>query len=331
MIAKEANAISVYLSVDGEKLEEHRVKKTGDEESRRMECYVVPKPHSEYTINVRLGRQTPWPKDFIAEPSIGGQATHSLHVKRKWHRNHAMETYFKEDEDGDLMECQLNFGRIVNPQNEVEEGNDMLDDDASTIVVAVSRAEIDKVKPMKKTISQRVRGGQNQSGHSARSTKRADQKMAYNEEPTYEKGDSSEVPFVKFIFKVRTHQYLYDRGLIEKKPAQQHPSQVARSVRIKAEPGLELDDTPSRAQAYGSYARAPKREHDEDNIRSESEAIKRCRMQEQRIQQLEDMIRALTEDRLGPGRSSMRRGNNRRDALSIAPSEAESSYYGWHG
>ncbi|OCF30581.1 hypothetical protein I316_07783 [Kwoniella heveanensis BCC8398] len=335
MIAKEANSISVYLSVDGEKLEEHRVRKTGDEESRRLECFVIPKPHTEYAINVRLGRQKPWSMDFIAEPSVGGQAVHSLHVKRKWHRNHSMETFFKQDEDGKLMECRFEFGRTVNPQREVDEGSDELDNDTSTIVVAISRAEINKVKPMKKTISQRVRDRQDQTSNSTQgsnSTEGADQKMAFDEEATYEAGDSSENPFLKFVFKLRTHQHLYDRGLIEKKPSQQHPSQVARSVRIKADPDMKFGNTPTTsAQAYQPYSRgSAKREHDVEDIRSESEAIKRCKMQEQRIQQLEDLVRALTEERRGFGATAGLRGNSRRDAISVGPSEPGPSHYGWH-
>ncbi|WVQ93399.1 hypothetical protein IAU59_000469 [Kwoniella sp. CBS 9459] len=335
MIAKEANAISVYLSVDGEKLEEHHVKKTGNDQSRRMECFVIPKPNSKYVINVRLGRQTPWVKDFVAEPSISGQATHSLHVRRKWHRSHTMVTLFEEDEDGGLLESELNFGRVVDPQNEVEEGADSSAADAKAIVVAISRAEIERIKPAKKRIKQLVKNRENRHGDAttgrlltlvscvavAGGLNEGVKRWHITKKTTYQEGDSSENPFVKFVFKVRSHQYLYARGLIEKKPAQQHPAQVSRSVRIKAEPGDDYDEPPPRNQTHNPYSGSTKREHDDEDIRSESEAAKRCRMYERKIQQLEDMVRSLRQDRFGSGQSSAIRGSNRRDAISVAPSE----------
>ncbi|WWC87871.1 uncharacterized protein L201_002769 [Kwoniella dendrophila CBS 6074] len=298
MRIREANGLSVWLTVDGEKLDEQTDRKTGDEETGiRMECFVCPKRNQEFTINAHLGRQKPWKKDWIAEPIHNGNSIHSLHIRKRWHVTHKMSTYYEEDEGGSLVETNLSFGDIVDPsveEGEAEEGDDSDDTRDGTLVVDISRGEIERVKPTKRRISQRIREKESTSG----TRRKAEEKTAFGEEFVYDETDREE-PFLKFVFKVRSQAYLKRHKLLDKIPAQQHPSQVSRTVRLKAEPDAVPDEqiipsssfTSARQAYHPSYNRASKRELSVDeSVIMETPEAKRLRLAEEKIKTLEDLI-----------------------------------------
>ncbi|WWD05744.1 hypothetical protein V865_003827 [Kwoniella europaea PYCC6329] len=261
MRIKEANGISVWLSVDGEKLEEQRVRKTGDEDDHvRMECFVCPKPHQEFTINVQLG--------------LNGHEIHSLHVRKRWHVTRKLSTFYEEDEDGELAESSLSFGYIADPDDgdEPVEGDQSRDAEDGMIVVELSRGEIERVRPTKRRISQRVNVREGMDGRgdlASRTSHKAQQKTAYGEEFTYDLGDR-ERPYLKFVFKVRSQRYLINRGLLDRIPAQQHPSQVSRTVRLKAEPDEIIENEPSSSiRTASAHHVRPKREPSEELVETE--------------------------------------------------------------
>ncbi|WVQ64889.1 uncharacterized protein L199_003058 [Kwoniella botswanensis] len=297
MRIKEANGISVWLSVDGDKLEEQRVRRTGEEDDHvRMECFVCPKPHQEFIKNVHLGRQKPWKGDWIAEPIVNGHEIHSLHVRKRWHVTHKLSTFYEEDEDGELAESSLSFGYIVDPDDgdEPVEGDQSRDAEDGMIVVELSRGEIERVRPTKRRISQRVNVREGMDGREASGTShKAQQKTIYGEEFTYDEGDR-ERPYLRFVFKVRSQRYLINNGLLDRLPAQQHPSQVSRTVRLKAEPDEIIENEPSSSiRTASAYHVRPKREPSEELV--EAESAKRLRLAEEEIKSLKEMVRQLTQ------------------------------------
>ncbi|OCF74964.1 hypothetical protein I204_03811 [Kwoniella mangroviensis CBS 8886] len=296
MRIKEANGISVWLSVDGDKLGEQRMRKTGDEDDHvRMECFVCPKPHQEFTINVHLGRQRPWKGDWIAEPIVNGHKIHSLHVRKRWHVTHKLSTFYEEDEDGELVESTLSFGYIADPDDgdEPVEGDQSRDAEEGMIVVELSRGEIERVRPTKRRISQRVNvreGIDNRGDLPSGTSHKAQQKTAYGEEFTYDEGDG-ERPYLRFVFK--SQKYCRDRfetlefahQTINAVPAQQHPSQVSRTVRLKADPDEIIEnELSSSIRTASAYHARPKREPSEELV--ETESAKRLRLAEEEIKSL---------------------------------------------
>ncbi|KAK8861555.1 hypothetical protein IAR55_002377 [Kwoniella newhampshirensis] len=301
MRAKEFNGFEAYLTVDGEKLHEHNLVKLGGEgRVRRLECYIEPKPHTEFAINVRLGRRKPWTGDLIAEPTIDGRPTHSLHVRKNWHRTHFMDTLFEEDAMGQLSECKMTFGSLEdlrrygsNGEGDYEVGNDERE---GVISIAVSRGEVEKIKPVKMKISQSLRrdngkGGVVGKGRSVESDERA----AFGEEFRYDEKDAHD-PWVKFVFKIRSREYLDKNKLYDRIPAQQHPLQVANHIKLKAEPEPDSYDDPidhgdrtdvQRSQTFRSL----KRERiDDDN---EYLAAKSREIVQEELAELREEVRRL--------------------------------------
>ncbi|WVR03864.1 hypothetical protein IAU60_000862 [Kwoniella sp. DSM 27419] len=300
MRIKEANGFSVYLTVDGEKVEEHRVRRTGDVGgSVRTECYISPVRNTVFSINAHLGRQKPWKGDWIAEARVDGQPTHALHVRKRWHVTHRMDTYFKENVEGDTEECQFEFADIPSPTYpEATAGSRLHDEIPGTIVISVSRGEIDRVKPTRKRISHRFREMES-GGRSTRAGKavKRDSTMACGEEFIYDEADREE-PFLRFVFKVRKQAYLVSKGLLDRLPAEQHPSQVSRSVRAKAEPDAETDQRVSTSSYQYEYPRRgikrslSEDEEEPDHV-AQDQPAKRLRDAEAEIQRLKRMVEAL--------------------------------------
>ncbi|WVW80123.1 hypothetical protein I302_102098 [Kwoniella bestiolae CBS 10118] len=300
MRIKEANGLSVWLSVNGEKLDEVRVRKTGDEDGCfRMECF-------DFTTNVHLGRQKPWLGDWIAEPIISGNEIHALHIRKRWHVTHKLSTFFREDEDGDLLESDLSFGNIRNPPHREEraEGDDSRDAEEGMIVVEISRGGIERNKPAKRRISQRVIEREEADGRgevASGSSRKAEEKTAYGQEFTYDEEDR-ERPYLKFVFKVRTRQYLVNQGLLDRVPAQQHSCQVSRTTRLKAEPDEDVDKArPTKSKKTADTDRRAKRELSEDSVEDsvKTDSAKRLRSAEEEIKSLKEMLHQLTKDQPG--------------------------------
>ncbi|WRT65678.1 uncharacterized protein IL334_002623 [Kwoniella shivajii] len=319
MRIKEANGLSVWLAVDGEKLDEQTVRKTGDEdEGFRIECFLSPLAHQDYTIHVQLGRQSPWKGDWVAEPIINGQRIHSLHIRKRWHVTHGLDTYYQEERDGSLMEYPLCFGAIDDPtQMEIREGDDSGDGGSNMVIVEISRGEIQRVKPSKRKIGQRVRPQESttQIGPTTRSGRKCDGKTGYGEEFDYDEEDR-QGPFLKFVFKIRNERYLVRNNLQDRVPAQQHPSQVSRTVRLKAEPDLDIDDLPLSSSSTSRHKtntqHSSKRELPEDSVIPESESAKRLRMAENEIKQLKKLVTRLTSSH-GGRNDSFQRGQSSHD------------------
>ncbi|WWC60285.1 uncharacterized protein I303_102854 [Kwoniella dejecticola CBS 10117] len=302
MRVKETNGFSVWLGVgeENEKLVEQRIRKMRNPDgSFRMECYVCPKPDESFTINVHLGRQKPYTGDWIAEPVIDGQAINSLHVRKRWHVTHKMSTYFQkeEDEDGSL-ECDLSFGDIVNPEGEIfEAGDTTLDEGRGTILVKMSRGEIEKEKAAKHNLRQQVTNsstGHTRTFTSTKKNSRKAGKKAVFDEKWYYIEEDEKTPLITFVFKVRTQQYLMDHDLVSRVPAQQHPSQVSRTTRLKVEPDLDFEPygPSTSASTNGVVTQSRKRvckveESSDDQDVHETESAKRLRVAEERIKSLE--------------------------------------------
>ncbi|WWD16536.1 hypothetical protein CI109_100963 [Kwoniella shandongensis] len=299
MRAKHHNGFEAYLTVDGEKLHEHRLKKSGEEgDVWKMECYVEVKPQMVFTINVRLGRRTPWKSDLIAEPTIDGRSIHSLHVKKNWHRAHTLHTVFEEDPDGDLKECQLTFGKSsdLDTWGEVDD-NDDDDDGRGTITIEVSRGEVEKIKPVKKRIEQRINGrGNGRGGVIAGNSIASVQNTAFAEEFRYDDEDCQQ-PWIRFVFKYRTRDCLIRNRLLDRIPAQQHPVQVCYSTKVKVEPDTPLSsddeqiDPEVNSSAFGvavplhsstQPSRSIKRERDESMDQRIAERNRQDMLQKER-------------------------------------------------
>ncbi|WWC68652.1 uncharacterized protein I206_102583 [Kwoniella pini CBS 10737] len=285
MRAKEANGFGVWLSVGGEKLSEQRLGKIEKENGRiRMECYVCPVPHEDLTINMQLGRQKPWTGDWIAIPWIDGKRIHAFHVRKRWHVTHKMTTFFKEI-NGDMMECNLTSGNIVNPTFEdFAEGVERMDFQKGIISVLVYRGDIEKEKPTRKRISTRSRDDEPEFDErqeiASGSRHKVAKKAVYNETFHRDKDDRKH-PFLTFVFK----EYLIDNEVVDEAPAQQHPCQVSEAIRLKAEPDEELNQSHAEVSAPSiSFTARPvntnrhaKRELSDDSVRFEPQRARRGR------------------------------------------------------
>ncbi|WWC68653.1 uncharacterized protein I206_102584 [Kwoniella pini CBS 10737] len=269
MIAQDVNGICVTLTVDGgRKLDERLVNKTVKNGRIRMECFVCPEPYQEFTINVRLGHQKPWENDWIAEPLIKGFKMLSLHLKKRNHINQEMSTGFERNY-GVLTECNLSFGRIVDPIGyDKEEGEVSRDKSRGTIVVGIRRGYICKMKPELRQIHEVIDGPKGRNKITSGAGRVVGEKAAYDQEWSTFPEDRVD-DFLTFVFKVRTPQYLQMKHLVERVPAQQHPCQVSRSVRIKAERGARLESGHSVAPSALSV-----RDRKSISIKAEPQLVK---------------------------------------------------------
>ncbi|WWC60284.1 uncharacterized protein I303_102853 [Kwoniella dejecticola CBS 10117] len=309
MIAQDCNSLCVFLSVDGEKLDERLVAKTMSGGRTRMECYVCPEPYQEYTINVRLGRQKPWEGDWLAEPFINGSRTHTLFIKKKFHVNHEMSTFFKI-ENNSYSECNLSFGRIVDPdEDEAKDGDDSKDGQIGTIIVKVSRGEIVKIKPEMRKLKVADIEKEHHNGIPTGRGREVEQSAAFGEEFTTFKQDRNK-EIATFVFKVRAAEYLQGLGLVEKIPAQQHPCQVSQTIRIKAESGKNKSHSiapaalSSRERQKQNYSHEKRRHHvvvsdDSDDDIVSVHSRKSLSGRGPTLSEEEDMTRKVSDTTLG--------------------------------
>nr|XP_018264692.1 uncharacterized protein I303_02869 [Kwoniella dejecticola CBS 10117]OBR86850.1 hypothetical protein I303_02869 [Kwoniella dejecticola CBS 10117] len=111
-----------------------------------------------------------------------------------------MSTFFKI-ENNSYSECNLSFGRIVDPdEDEAKDGDDSKDGQIGTIIVKVSRGEIVKIKPEMRKLKVADIEKEHHNGIPTGRGREVEQSAAFGEEFTTFKQDRNK-EIATFVFK----------------------------------------------------------------------------------------------------------------------------------